>query len=229
MRHRFLGLVGALALVALAASPATAGYPLVGTLAKEENIVLVCTVSDALTATECKPPPWPPVQSVAASKRAQAFIQEEAINPDYLAGATPGARVLVMIRRSTAAVLDGANPGRALAPPSPALAAVTAPDWRVMPSAGKMAGYYPDREHRNGLSGNAAAQCTVGAGGDLLGCWILAGDHPDFGFGWVTLQLSTNVQMNPATKDGLPTVGRPYVLQAAFKAQSMKVTLSNGK
>ena len=233
MRHNFIGLFGALALVALSASPATARYPLSGTLTKEADIVLVCTVSDTLMAKDCEPPPWPPVQSDADRKRAQAFIQVETIDADYLAGATPGARVLVMIRRSTAAALDGVNPGRALAPPSPAPAAVTAPDWRVMPSAGDMVGYYPDREQRNGLTGSAAARCSVGAGGDLLGCWIVAGDHPDLGFGWVTLELSTLVQMKPAAKDGLPTVGRPYVLQAAFdldsQARRTKVTLSTGQ
>jgi TonB family protein len=226
MKHGILGSIGLISLAALGASPAEARYPLTGTLPKEQNIILSCTVSDALTAKDCSPQP-----GTVASQRTQAFIQVETGAPDYLIGATPGARVLVMIRRSTAAPLDNTNPGRALPPPTLALPPVVAPDWGTMPNRSDLEGYFPERAARTGVSGNATVRCTVSPSGDLLGCWVASENPSDMGFGRSTLKLSTFVQMKPAAKDGSPTVGRAYALQAAFdvdvQARTAKITLSS--
>ena len=215
------------ALLALAAPSAAASYPLPDTLPKGERIMLFCSVSDALMARDCQLGPG--ASAAAHDKRAAAFIQLETETPDYLAGATPGAQVWVIIRRALAAPLDAANPGRAAAPTSSAPAALIDPDWKTMPSARDIGGYFPDRALRLAISGSATVRCTVGQGGDLVGCWVAAETLPATGFGAALLLLSTVVQLKPTAKDGSPAVGRPYALQGAFDARTGKITLSDGR
>lgn len=220
-------MIGLLALGTAGPPPAAAGFPPPATLPREQNVILLCTVSDKRTAQDCGPQP-----GAVPSQRVQAFIQLETESPDYLVGATPGSQVLAMIRRSAAVPLDNANPGRAPAPLRPPRASVVAPDWAIMPSPGDLEGYFPDLALRNGVSGTATVQCTVGVNGDLLGCWVDTENPPDMGFGVSALELATLVRMKPAAKDGSPTIGRTYVLQAAFDvnlaARTAQVTLWNG-
>lgn len=216
---------GLLCLALLGAQPAQAGYPLGGGLPKEQDIILSCSVDDAHLAKDCVSPVGPP--GGALSKRELAFIQVEAAAPDYLVGATPGYRVLVMIRRSTAAPLDGANPGRAVAPTSSTPAPITDPDWALKPKSADMNGYFPERAQRMGVSGDATARCTLGPSGDLLGCWLMNQEPSDMSFGFALLRLSVLFQMKPMTKDGSPAAGRTYDLNARFDARSTNITLVN--
>jgi len=219
------------ALSALAA-PALAWTPPKPTLPNERHIILFCTVSDSLTATDCRPRPGKPAS--AGDTLTQAFIAEETDHPDYLAGAKPGAGVWVMVRRSVKAPLDDLNPGRAQ-PPVPAApppAPIHAPDWRIMPSAETLAGYYPDYAARNAISGAATAQCTVGPSGDLLGCWLASETPPDAFLGTTTLTLTTLVQLKPTTKDGSPTAGGVCAFRAGFavdvKRRTAEVSVAGG-
>jgi len=226
MRRAILRSIGLLVLAAMGASPASAGYYVPPTLRPEKRLVLLCTVSEALTAKDCGPQQDMPRPDDGGLKD---FLALEAQDPDYLAGATPGARVLVMVRRSLSAPIDGANPGRAPLPTSPAIGPIMEPDWAIMPPARAFDGYVPDRLMRMGASGSVTARCTVGARGDLLGCWIAAENPSDMGLGWSTLMLSTFVKMKPIAKDGSPTAGRTYVLQANFNALAEPViALSSG-
>jgi hypothetical protein len=202
---------GLWALATAAASPATAAFPSTSTLPEEQHAILLCTVSDLRAAQDCGPPP-----GRVADPRTQAFIQIEKESPDYVVEAFPGTQVLMMIRRSAAAALDNANPGRA--PPSlkPAPPSVDAPDWAIMPSPAQLVGYFPASALRNGVSGTATVECTVGVKGDLLGCWVDTENPGDMDFGVAALELSTLVQMMPAARDGSPTAGRSYDLQAVF-------------
>jgi hypothetical protein len=98
MRRERLGLVSLLAFALGGATSAKAGYPLVGYLPREQDIMLLCTVSDTRMAKNCGAPSGP--SASAAYDRTKAFIDVETDDPDYLVGATPGAQVLVMIHRS---------------------------------------------------------------------------------------------------------------------------------
>ena len=149
MRRAVLGSIGLLALAALDISPVRAGYYVPPTLRPEKRLVLLCTVSDALTATDCGPQHDMPRPDDGGLKD---FLALEAHAPDYLAGATPGARVLVMVRRSLSAPIDGANPGRAPLPTSPSASLITEPDWAIMPSTREFEGYVPDRLMVTGVS-----------------------------------------------------------------------------
>jgi len=215
------------ALIALGAPSVAASYPLPDTLPKGEKIMLFCSVSDTLTAKDCQPGAG--MAAASLDKRTSAFIQLETEAPDYLAGATPGAKVWVMIRRALTALLDATNPGRAAAPASPAPLALTDPDWRAMPRGRDIAGYFPERAQRLAISGTATVRCTVGAGGDLVGCWVAAQTPSDQDFGVALLKLSTVVQLKPTARDGSPAMGRPYALQGDFDARAVKITLSNGR
>ncbi len=185
-------------------------------------------------AKDCQPQFPMPVASAdkrmeAFIQRTQAFIQVEAAAPDYLIGAAPGAQVLVMVRRSMAAPIDGANPGRATAPSAPSPTSVITPDWSGMPSHSDINGYFPDRALRMAISGDAKVRCTVGPKGDLLGCWVAAESPSGMGFGSQALELSTFVQMKPTAQDGSPTAGRAYILKASFDARTANITLSSGQ
>jgi hypothetical protein len=223
--------IGAASLLVLAATASWAyPGPLHATLPKEQDMVLSCGVDDALMVKDCAPQfPLPALAPSALVKRTQAFIELEKAIPEHLAGATPGSRVLVMIRRSLAAPLDEANPGRAVAPASPSTPPVVGPLWSVMPSSGDMSGYFPDRALRTATSGTATARCTVGPKGDLLGCWVAAEAPAEMGFAPAILKLSTFLQMKPEAKDGSATAGRAYAIQAAFDARTGKITLSDAQ
>jgi hypothetical protein len=227
MKLAALGSIGLFAFAAAGVSPAAAGYPLHGTLPKEQNIILLCGVDAAQMAKDCGLPPGMP--PAALTKRTQAFIDMETAAPDRLAGATPGSHVLVMIRVALGVPLDASNPGRTGTPAQPGATPVVDPNWAIMPAQADVDGYFPDRALRTATSGTAAAQCTVGANGDLLGCWISAETPADMGFGMATLKLSTFIQMKPAAKDGSAAAGRPYALQAAFDTRTGRITLADAR
>jgi len=211
------------AVVLASAFSAKAEYPLPGTLPNEENIIMTCSVDSALMAKDCSSRPGAPAAPL--TKRENAFIQVETSAPDFLTGATPGALVQVMIRRSTSSTLDASNPGRAVMPASP-MPPITDPDLATVPSPASTGGYFPDRALRMNFSGDATVRCTVGDKGDLLGCWVVNGHPAARDFGFAALHLSTLVKLRPTMKDGSPTAGRSCDLHAAFDVRSGQIALS---
>jgi hypothetical protein len=214
-----LRLITPLALLVLASAWPAAAWPPTSTLPKEQHRILLCSVSDTLQAKDCRSP-YPQVGGDA-----NTLIKAESDAPDYLAGAHPGESVLVMVRRSMAAPLDEANPGRAVAPASPGTP-VTDPDWNLAPSRDDTSGYFPERALRLHMSGSALAQCTIGVHGDLLGCWVVVEHPPGTGFGEGVLTLSTLLQMKPLTKAGAQATGRPCIIRAGFDTEAARVILS---
>ncbi len=180
------------------------------------TVLAECSVDTDLTATACQP------TSAENSGDQAKVLADLNVHPEYLAGATPGARVLVLIRRSLTPPADGA-PGwsrpPASRPPLPAGAPVLLadPDWQVVPQ--NMAYYYPDRAARNGVGGSASAVCSVSGDGFLVGCWIAAETPANMGFRFATLYLTRLVRMNAVSKSGAPVGGRVLEFGALFKVR----------
>jgi hypothetical protein len=218
---------GALIATTLTVSAPAVSHPLPDTLPDSQKTLLFCGVDSAMVAADCGPQPGRPSSSL--NKQMKTLIQAESVAPDYLSGATPGSHVILIARRLAASSLDPANPGRAMPPQGLPSQFKPDADWSLMPNAGDINGYFPERELRMGVSGSATARCTVGPQGDLLGCWTTDDQSTPFGFAAATLYLTTFVQLKQTAKDGSFTAGHEYNLRVAFDGRNGKITLLSGQ
>lgn len=206
----------------IVSSTAQAAFPLTPTLRKEQNIILTCTVGPDQYAKTCKSDSRS--AKTPPSPREIAFIGVETANPEYLAGATPGETVLVMVRRSLAAQLDGSNPGRAIAPTTVASQPIVNARWATMPDRWSINGYTPERSQRMGKSGSATARCSVGSQGDLLGCWIAKESPTGWGFGYATLTITTFLKLAVMSSTDTNFDGKFCDVEANFGGSEVKLT-----
>lgn len=190
------------------------------TIPGARSAVVMCDVTPEKMTAHCGGAPEP------------ALIRDVNVRPEHLAGAVPGTRVEVVVRRIPGKRSDPARSVEPIdwAPPPPANAPalIVDPIWRVLPSADQLKLFYPDRAYRLGINGDAAATCSVGPGGDLVGCWLTSEAPQDQGFGFALLKMTTCLQVEPVTKGGQSTPGRIIKVGAHFtvgKRQALAVQL----
>ena len=189
------------------------------TLPHASELRLVCEVAADSTTRNCALAS--PIDHTAADK---ATLRDVDAHPEYLAGATPGTTVKVLIRRGPAPGDQAAPVGTIFVGPDAAAAPahgappdfVTDPDWRIFPRRSELNLYFPERAQRMSVSGDAAITCSVRATGELVGCWVSSEAPPGFGFGEALLKLGAMLQMKALSSSGSPVAGRPVKLEAGF-------------
>ena len=199
--------VAGLALVtAQRAWPAGAGAPK-PTIPGVGRSVLDCEVTADQLTSNCRPSPYG-----RPGPRDLAVLEDVNAHPVHLADATPGAKVEVIVRRNPGKRTNGPGPDEpadwAPSPPTGAPRLIVDPNWRILPPANVLELFYPDRAYRSGISGDAAATCSIGPVGDLVGCWLASENPANEGFGVALLVVTTFLQIDPAAKSGLPSPGR---------------------
>ena len=121
------------------------------------------------------------------------------------------------------------EPIAAIAPSAPALSApevtdlpaaaaigapveIANPYWRHRPT--DLDRFYPARALQRGMEGRAVLDCRVSATG-ALSCVVVSETPAGWGFGQAALRIAGEYAMEPAMRDGQPTVGR-YRMNVPF-------------
>jgi protein TonB len=176
------------------------------------SAVIECDVTADQLTSNCG---YPPSKYWTPGPHDLAVAKDVNVRPARLAGATPGAKVKVVVRRNPWTQTTQ-PPDWTPAPPADGPSVVVDPVWRLMPPAEILKEFYPDRAMRLGINGDATAACTVGPSGDLVGCWLSSESPGDQGFGFALLKITTCVQIDPVTKGGLSAPGRTIKVGAHF-------------
>jgi len=94
--------------------------------------------------------------------------------------------------------------------------------WDVVftgkPDKGALRGAYPARAQTLGLDGLGAAECEVGAQGQLSRCRTIDEKPEGYGFGAAAMSLASSVRVATRTASGRNLVGRRVRYRIAFEA-----------
>lgn len=101
-------------------------------------------------------------------------------------------------------------------PPSAAAPVISNPAWAERPTARDMAGVYPARAARSGLSGAGTIRCGVRTNGSLMNCAVVSESPADEGFGAAALALAPRFRMRPRTVNGRPATGGTVTIPMRF-------------
>ena len=99
-------------------------------------------------------------------------------------------------------------------PPKPHV--IGNPSWLRKPNGEEMAGVYPDRAQRLGISGSATLTCVVAAAGTVHDCRVTAETPADQEFGKAAAKLARYFRMNPQTMDGQAVDGATVNIPIRF-------------
>jgi TonB family protein len=91
-------------------------------------------------------------------------------------------------------VLAAAAVAQSLYAPSP-----DPPDWVRRPTGADVANAYPERAHRQGVSGDAVIGCKVGADGGVHDCKVLVEQPTGWAFGNAALRLAPFFRLRPGS------------------------------
>jgi hypothetical protein len=80
---------------------------------------------------------------------------------------------------------------------------ITAPDWRLKPSADQVIAVYPDKAVKDGIkTGRGTAECVVKADGTLAACQAVAEEPAAEGFGEAAQRLAGYMSIGVWSQDG---------------------------
>lgn len=100
--------------------------------------------------------------------------------------------------------------------PPRASAVITRPRWASQPSAAQMERAFPRRALTEGVSGSAAMNCLVSAGGGLSNCSVASETPRGQGFGRAASDLTQYFRMSPGTVDGQAIDGARVTFTVRF-------------
>ena len=94
---------------------------------------------------------------------------------------------------------------------------IAKPNWVRFIEADQMTALYPKAASDKGVAtGRGVVDCSIDAGGGLVGCTVASEDPPGLGFGAAAIAASAHFTLNPWTEDGRPVDGSKFRLAVRF-------------